>query len=260
MVVRARWLIVGAGALLAAVAINAYIQREPPPPKHYVGMRYIVGDPNLKTIDGRPIPPQGAYTFPHTIGHRGDPNEAVKDFKRLYAAIDEYRRRHDRLPTMAVLKDRKSAFNVENGLTEDDYRNPDYKFSEHSWPDGRVANISDYAINFGSLRPNGEQKPVYTKEGELDVWAYSNLTAKSNAIEYQDGSRDHHFAGEYVVLFSDGSIKQFKHRETLYVESSWLPGPMLAFPGQTGYERIVWTWDKQPIFQSNPMVRVTYGD
>ncbi len=77
-------------------------------------------------------------------------------------------------------------------------------------------------------------KPAFPRKGELDVWLSSNLTARSNVRLYPDGRQDRHYSGVYVVLFSDGSIKQFKHEDLFYVENSDLPGPSIAFPGMTG--------------------------
>jgi hypothetical protein len=156
----------------------------------------------------------------------------VKDFRRIYAAMDAYRKRHKGFPRS--LQDL-----VKRGqLTKEDLQNPDWKYAED--PDalaGKEQPACVYAQNFLVKRPDKTPKPAFPKKGELDVWLYSNLTAMRGTVLYPDWSEDRHFSGVFVVLFSDGTIGRFKHKEVFTVDNLNYPrATSMAFPGMTGYK------------------------
>lgn len=225
-------------------------------------VRRIKGDPNAKTMDGRPIPEQGALVYPNTEGHPGDPEEAVKDFKRIYLAIDAFRKLHKRLPTKAELRERSKLLVDGAPLTEQDFHNPDYPFSEHpSALRGESMGWSDYAMQISVRRPDGSAMEAFPTPGKLDIWMYSDLTARFNAKVYQDGSQDAHFSGVFVVLFSDGSIRQFKHKETFFVKcADGIPGPQHSFPGTSFHLGIAYDWEHSPLATPNEVYRVSYAE
>ncbi len=266
MILQKRWfiLVLAAGAL-CALAVGFVVAQLSPDGKsataRVVPPRRIVGDPNKKTLDGRQVSEYGTLEYPNAAGHPGDPEEAVKDFKKFYAALDAFRVKHGRFPTHAEFRDTSKPLVEGHNLTEADRRNPDWKYSESPGALlGMKPGSTDYAVPFLSRRPDGTPKPAFPAAGELDVWMFSNLTAKSNAVIYQDSSKDVLYSGEYVVLFSDGSIRKFKHKETFFVECSWLPGPPLSFPGMTGYTKVAFDFEHSPYAKASRVFRVSYEE
>lgn len=214
-----------------------------------------------KTFDGRQLAPEGTLEFPNTVGHKGDPLEAVKDFKRIYAALIAFRKVHSRLPNLGELLDVSKPLVKGVQLSREDLQNPDWQYSEDPMAlAGKKQPSCPYAINFAAKRPDGTPKPAFPRKGELDVWLFSNLTARSNTRLYPDGTRERHYSGVHVVLFSDGSIRQFKHEDLFYVENSDLPGPSIAYPGMTGYKGKKWAFAEARWNKPSAKLRVTYGN
>lgn len=87
---------------------------------------------------------------------------------------------------------------------------------------------------------------------------YSDLAVRSNTIVYPDKSQDVLYSGVYVVLYSDGSIREFSHKETFYVEVAGLPMKRLAFPGMAGYSKIAYDWEHSPMGTPSRMMRISY--
>ena len=239
-------LVVGGACVFVAGVLTARSKSPGPAPGH---------DPR-KTLDGRTVSEKGTLEYPNSVGHPGDPEEAVKDFKRIYSAMDDYRKRNDKCPD--CLEDLMKA----GQLADEDLQNPDWNYAEQ--PDalaGKTEPACVYAQNFMANRPDGTPKPAFPKKGELDVWVFSDLTARRGTVLYPDGSRDMHYSGVFVVLFSDGSIRKFKHKEVFMVDEVNFPGARsIAFPGMTGYkgERLPFAEDRS----NKPWkkLRVTYEE
>lgn len=210
-------------------------------------------DPH-KTVDGRVVSEHGTVEYPNSQGHPGDPEEAAKDFRRIYGAMDGYRKKHGSLPLGL------SGLVAAGSLAEEDLQNPDWQYAER--PDalaGKEQPACVYAMTFVFKRPDGTPIPAFPKVGELDVWLYSDLSARSGTVRYPDGSADKHFSGWFVVLFSDGSVRKFRHKEVFMVENlNFARAKTIAFPGMTGFrgKRIPFAEDLANKPRKN--LRVTY--
>lgn len=79
-----------------------------------------------------------------------------------------------------------------------------------------------------------------------------------DSLKQPDGAHEVRFAGVYVVLFSDGSIKRFSHKQLFFVDDVNLPGDSLAFPGMTGYTKVAYTWEE--LYKRASRTRVTYDE
>lgn len=205
---------------------------------------------------------EGTPEFPTSENHVGNPYEAVKDFEKIYKVLDAYRRKYHRLPKSSEFFDLSKPLVDGLKLEEEDLRNPDYVFSERAAASkGRGPGRTDYGLCFPVVRPDGTPRAPFPGSGELDIWMYSDLTAKSNLRDFEDLSKHARYSGVYVVLFSNGSIRKFKHKETVYVRcADGVPGPLHSFPGATGHLGIAYYWEHSPLATENEVFRVTYAD
>jgi hypothetical protein len=242
----------GVGALTAGVLTGrgASPAKQPAP-----------GHNPRRTLDGRTVSEKGTLEYPNSVGHPGDPEEAVKDFKRIYAAMDAYRKKHGKLPP-GLNELAELPASDPSHLTREDLQNPDWQYSEDP---GALAGwerpLCDYAQRFlMKKRPDGTPLPAFPADGERDVWVKSDLAARSGTVLYPDGSADKRFSGAFVVLFSDGSIGKFKHREVFFIENAILPGPILGFPGETGYTKKLYDFADSPANKPWKNLRVSYED
>jgi hypothetical protein len=174
--------------------------------------------------------------------------------------MDSYRNKYGKLPV--VLNELLALPPSDpSHLTKEDLQNPDWQYAEK--PDalaGKEQPVCPYAQNFVVNRPDGTPKPAFPEKGERDVWLYSDLAARSGTVRYPDGSVDRHFSGVYVVLFSDGTIGKFKHKQTYFVVHAKLPGPTMGFPGMTGYTKKLYDFADSPANKPWKNLRVTYED
>lgn len=175
------------------------------------------------THQGRVIPAEGLVINPAGRTHPGDPEHAAVDFRKMYVAMDRYRKEHGRLPTPNELL-------TIPGMREEDLTNPDAQYA-----DGFVKgqqNISSYAFSYLAPRPDGSRKPAFPKPGERDVWFVSSDAVRRNQTVFQDHRSDMDFRGAYVVLWSDGQVEQVAVGKEEYLGGRG--GHRLSFRGQTG--------------------------
>src|SRR4051794_20202019 len=78
----------------------------------------------IRAPDGRAIPPEGLVVSEGS--DRGDVQNAVRDFKRLYAAIVAYRKKYAELPSVNQLFDLSKPLVEGFQLTPEDLNNPDH--------------------------------------------------------------------------------------------------------------------------------------
>lgn len=184
-----------------------------------------------------------------------DPTGIERDFERLYRALNAYRRVHRALPTPETFLDTSKPLVEGTQLSPEDFTVPDWSASERGSNWAKAPSCM-YALHFASARPDGTMKPAFPAQAERDVWLSSDLSAMTGAIDRPDGSQEMHLSGVYVVLFSDGSIERFSHRELFFVDDVTIPGDSLAFPGMTGYTKVAYTFEE--LLKRSPRLRVTF--
>ena len=203
---------VGVGALVGFV-----IKRSQPP-----------------TYKGQGIPDGGRLKYPQAA-NPGDPMNAVKDFKRMYWALNEYRKRHKKLPSPMELQDTSKELLPGVKLVPEDFENPDNVYRESEAEQEKLP--PPYTLSFGSLpRPDigspalsnppidGWDRPVFSTKGEKYPWAHTTIYARSNARIFRNGRTTYHHTGFHIVLWSDGSIEKIPESKILLQplsESSW---------------------------------------
>lgn len=178
----------------------------------------------------REVPPGGLVVNAAGRDHLGDPENAVADFRRIYAAMDGFRRANRRLPTLAELFDVSKPLAPGVQLTADDLMAPDAKYAD-GFVEGQK-NLSSYMYAYMQPRPNGQAKPAFPAPGERDVWLVSTDYTRRNQIVYPDRHQDLDFRGTYVVLWSDGKIEQVPVLDGKFAVDG--RNGTLTFTGQAG--------------------------
>ena len=178
------------------------------------------------TYQGRDIPKEGLVLNVAGRTHLGDPQNAVVDFKRIYAAMDGYRRSRGTLPPLQKLLGDPGGL----GLTAEDLSNPDAQYAD-AYVSGQK-NLSSYMFAYLQPRPDGKPKPAFPAAGEKDAWLVSTDYVRRNQTVYQDQHQDLDFKGAYVVLWSDGTVEKVPILKGLYAKAD--VGSVLDFKGQAG--------------------------
>ena len=183
----------------------------------------------------REIPLGGLIVFPQGFGHLGDPENAVKDFRRIYAAMDAFRRIHNRLPTIKEVTDFSKPVAPGHQLTRDDFMTPDRIYSDTYLP---TAQNLDYAFAYMTSRPDGAERPAFPAAGEKDVWFVCDDYIRSNQIVQRDHTRDSYCpTGDYIILWSDGTVEKVPYLKAVMhhnVNDPNLRGQVVGFAGQAG--------------------------
>lgn len=160
--------------------------------------------------NGKVIPPEGVFANP-LAQNLGNPENAEKDFRRIYQWIVEYREKHNRLPEERELRTLKEA-SVPGGivLTKEDWSNPDAKFANYA------PRLEDHAYSpTFSERSDGTPKPAWPKKGERDIWMWCDIYTRTNERLFPDGGISYHYNGVVVVLWSDGKIERVKYGDMM---------------------------------------------
>ena len=131
------------------------------------------------TFMGREIPEAGLVVNPQGAGHPGDPENAVKDFRRIYAAMDAFRHIHNRLPELKEITDFSKPLAPGFQLTKDDFNSPDRIYSDGYSPRDKTL---EYQFTYVQKRPDGTPRPAFPANGEKDVWMVSDGYVRSNQI------------------------------------------------------------------------------
>lgn len=166
---------------------------------------------------------------------QGNPSEAVKDLKRLYAAIDGYRKMHNALPGPdELLQTERPVGGVQ--LIVEDFQNPDAGNKPRAEPRDPKSLLQYRMPVLGSKGPDGKRLEAFPKGGRRDVWVSSPFAAWKELDTKQDGSREWIHHGSYVVLFSDGKIETVKYADVIhYQHPEFPPGTCTTgFPGMGG--------------------------
>jgi len=160
----------------------------------------------------------------------GDPQTAVRSFKRLYKAMIAFRNLHGRLPTGRVELSKPIAPGIQ--LTDNDFTNPDAKTAAYaaSNPLGDVE--PSYMSRYLHRRPNGEKKPAFPGKGERDLWFVSNHYMRMVVLNVGDHKSVTYY-GKLVGLFSDGEI-EVKPIDQLVGHRLGRNMMAIEFPDQTG--------------------------
>jgi len=191
-----------------------------------VGTWYVVGKMN-QPFDPA-IPPEGLVVNPKGVD-LGDPENAVKDFRRIYSAMDAYRRQTNRLPSLGELLDfSKPLAGVQ--LTKDDFNVPDAHLAD-GYVEGNQ-NLSTFMFAYRMPRPNGAPKPAFPAPGERDVWLVATDYTRNNQVLRRDRTADFDFKGVYVVLWSDGQIDKIDAGDARFAMKG--PSGNLVFAGEAG--------------------------
>ncbi len=161
----------------------------------------------------------------------GDPQNAVKAFRNLYAFLIAYRKAHGSLPRAnnAYLLELSETFEGGAKLAKSDVYcidvdHPDYLDSRPIERDPR------YGLAWNFKRPDGTPKPDFPKAGERDLWAYSRHYER---IGWTRDGKASEVYGYRVGLFSDGSVEVVPSEKLIGVRrsaNSWFT----HFPGVTG--------------------------
>ncbi|MDX1931950.1 MAG: hypothetical protein SFU56_05035 [Capsulimonadales bacterium] len=152
----------------------------------------------------------------------GNPEEAVKDFRQIYAVMERYRREHGKLPGAGELM---------KELPRDAFHTPDFGRSDiHAAFSDTTA---EYIWQYPAERPNGQAYPATPKPGERDVWMICDTYARMNQTVFRDRHSEYSPKGCYVVLWSDGTVEKIPVRDVIYYQTGrneWT----LGFRGETG--------------------------
>ncbi len=164
----------------------------------------------------------------------GNPLEAVTDFKRLYQAIDGFRRHYRRFPTGKEFHDYSHPLFARMKLSDQDFECSDAKRPEYLASNPHVTTPL-YSITFREPRYDGRMKPVFPPPGERDLWAVSWHYRRSRQVKTERGANIEYF-GSLVGLFSDGQVIVLPMAKALRVRRSersyWT-----AFPQESGVPR-----------------------
>lgn len=179
--------------------------------------------------NGIPIPKEGLPIAPASWEQLGNPEYAVEDLRKVYAALDAFRKKHGRLPQLREILDWDGKHPGPGKLTKEDWTTPDMSLASSN----NSPNDSAIEFNFRARRPDGSEKPAFPKAGEKDVWASSDVYVRIRQTVYRDRPETLSPVGTYVVLWSDGTIEKIPATSKLvYRESDRVYGH--AFPGQAG--------------------------
>ncbi len=186
-----------------------------------------------KLWNGKPIPKGGFWTDPQGR-NLGDPRNAERDLRRIYAAMVGFRKRTGRLPDLIELMgDTEGTSKV--GLTPDDLKNPDARYADGYRPS---ENLSTYMFPYIGPRPDGTPKPALPARGERDVWVACRDYERNNQFVRDDGSSTEDLRGFQMVLWSDGTIERVTpDRMVLRRESA--RASVFEYPGQAGLPKDV---------------------
>ncbi len=134
----------------------------------------------------------------------GNTSKVVESFKKVYRAMDAFRKVNGRLPLPFELLDTSKPLVPGFQLNPDDFQNPDVKTVEYanSHP---LSMEPHYALAYRHPRPNGLKKPAFPKQGERDVWLVSNHFERLASVNSKSG-RQIVYYGFMIALFSDGSV------------------------------------------------------
>lgn len=155
---------------------------------------------------------------------KGDPANAIADFKVLYKAIDAFRTRHHRLP---------AGKEVDELGPPDAWTNPDTAYGDQPYAAKRARGQYHYMMSFLSLRADGTPKPAFPRRGEKDVWLVADQYVRYNQRQTLDKLSEMKLEGSYVVLWSDGTIEQIPLKDQIVVWAEAKRGSH-CFKGEAG--------------------------
>ena len=193
--------------------------------------------PEVHLYMNRQIPLEGLVVNPRGV-NLGNPENAVKDLRRIGQAMLAYRSEHGALPPLAVLLNTSKPISSTVWLTDDDFKNPDSAYSDSFDPEDQ--GLSRYGFAFLAPRPDGRPKPAYPKAGERDVWLVCNDYYRSNTRVAYDRRGTLDIRGVYVVLWSDGNVEKIPAAKTLFTKSGSRSMTM-GFPGEAGMPKVAST-------------------
>lgn len=177
--------------------------------------------------DGRLVPPWGLAVNPNPVKEEHIV-DVTKKLHVLHQGILAFREKTGRLPTAPR---ELIGIKLANGTTigESHLKSPYYAMSDRA-----VEGNEDYGYSFELLanRPDGSKKPVRPKPGEKDAWVTTGEFTRKNAILYPNWTSKRSPGGEFLVLWSDGTVERIPYEKLCWVEV----GRSLEahFPGQTG--------------------------
>jgi hypothetical protein len=166
----------------------------------------------------------------------GDPNNAVRDLKVIYNALNVYHTQFGSYPTSElVLMEAMSKYPTRYGIRNpqeatDMLMNPDSIYSD--WDFIRKNTKESIAYQIPSVRYDG--KPIGSSKlpGTRDVLSWTDLYVHNNFVT-KNGVTTENPVGYYVLLWDDGSIQQVPQDQVLLVPAK--NGDLLyGFPGQAG--------------------------
>ena len=189
---------------------------------------------------GREIPEGGLVVHPQGVGHPGDPENAVKAFRKIYAAMDAFRRINNRLPEPEEMMDFSKPLAPGHQLTREDFNTPDWPYSDRYLQKDRNPN---YQFTYYTARPDGTPRPAFPAKGEKDIWFRCDDYTRSNQIVQRDHTKDSFFpTGVFVVLWSDGSIEKVPVQDEAHFQDPKQRNALISsIKGQAGLPKKIIT-------------------
>lgn len=201
----------------------------------------VFGQLNSKpaALDLNNLPAEG-YAYNDTHGKvPGDPENGIRDLKRLYQVVQVYRSRTGKYPEVIF----DIAEDVPNAPKEYGFRtyaetlsffaNPDTKYGDTDKDMG--PSFVPYAIT--TKRPDKTSIGGPKRAGERDVVAYTPLYVHQNSRLFNGERSTTNPVGNYLVLWDDGAVEKVPYDRIVYIDRGRNfegRGYGMAFPGQAG--------------------------
>lgn len=201
--VACRWILLTAGGISIGAFAALQVPIREPRPSGKVG----------------PAAEQGVVMNPLGALHPGDPANAERDFRVIYRAMDAFRRKRRRLPSLGELTGTPA--NHYKGLVPADaWTNPDSAYEDGANPEQWAKGRFQYMFSYQAPRFDGTVKPAFPKNGERDVWMVARQCVRQNMVLLPNHHARYRLAGCFVVLWSDGRIERVPTAKELVVRKN----------------------------------------
>ncbi|PQV62587.1 hypothetical protein B1R32_12825 [Abditibacterium utsteinense] len=211
--------------------------------------RYATSQPSI--LPAREIPPGGLIDNDTNGKVPGNPQNAVEDFTKIYAAIETFRGQNNGqyppkiLDVLKVLNAGLKSTDIEKIKTGikasyDTFLNPDAKYSDDPLARRRPNDVIKY--NLYNKRPDGTLVGN-PPSGKKDLLMETSLYVHQNVRTLPGQRSVSNPVGFYVVLWHDGTIQRIAYDQVLYMPKGG--GDFTrAFPGQAGVPANALTYDE----------------
>jgi len=191
--------------------------------------------------EGKEVPENGLVLHPAGRDHPGNPDEAVRDFTKIYAAIAAYRSVNSKLPTLRELLDFSKPLTPGHQLQEDDFKTPDHVYADNYLE--KDQSPSHYMLSLYGTRSDGSATSVVSSTSSRDVWLVCTDYTRTNQTVHRDRHSEYEYSGVFVVLWSDGAVEKIRNGDQLVMPTGKTRA--MYFKGQSGIPPTAVTFREQ---------------